>query len=93
MTKYPRLKSEIVIRGIAQKEIARVLCLNEKTVSHKIQGKSAFTWPEVCKIQSKFFPDIDKDTLFASADIYCATNSRKKIPHSRSCGGEKAQLK
>lgn len=68
MIKYPRLKSEIVLRGITQKEIARALSLDEKTISCKIQGKTAFTWPEVCRIQSEFFPDIDKDILFASAE-------------------------
>lgn len=64
MARYPVLIGEIARRKVPKKEIAKQIGVCYKTLSNKIEGKSPFTWPEVCTINEKFFPDIEKDTLF-----------------------------
>ena len=49
-------------------EIADALGITQRALSQKIAGKRAFKWDEVCAIQSRFCPDIDKDTLFAATE-------------------------
>lgn len=39
-----------------------------KYVDVTAAGKRDFKWDEVCLIQSRFFPDIDKDTLFMATE-------------------------
>lgn len=62
---YPRLVSEIAMRGIKKKAIAAELNISEKSLYNKMTGAVSFTWEETCAIRSRFFPDItDKDILF-----------------------------
>ena len=61
--KYEYLERMITKRGIRKTIIARV-GISPKTLTNKVNGKAAFTWPEVQVIQSQFFPDIEKDVLF-----------------------------
>ncbi len=63
---YSYLKGKIVERGMRQKAIADALGITPKSMCLKINGKRSFKWDEVCVIQNRFFPDIDKDTLFAT---------------------------
>ena len=65
---YSFLKGKIVERGMKQCAIADALGITPRALSQKIAGKRAFKWDEVCAIQSRFFPDIDKDTLFAATE-------------------------
>lgn len=60
---YSFLKGKIVERGMRQNAIADALGITPRALSQKIAGTRAFKWDEVCAIQSRFFPDIDKDTL------------------------------
>lgn len=61
---YPILDAKIFERGIKQSVMASALGITQRALLNKRKGKAPFTWPEVCIIQSRFFPDIDKDTLF-----------------------------
>ena len=56
--KYEYLERMIAKRGIRKTIIARVVGISPKTLTNKVNGKAAFTWPEVQAIQSQFFPDI-----------------------------------
>lgn len=68
MEYYPVLKYKVAERGIKQKVIAEALGITVRTLYKKMRGITPFTWEEVCTFQTKFFPDIDKDVLFASDD-------------------------
>ncbi len=61
---YSFLRGKIAERGIKKSVIASELGITQTALNHKIEGKSPFKWTEACLIQSKFFPDMDKDTLF-----------------------------
>lgn len=61
---YPNLEGEIAKRGILKKDIAETLELTSKGLTCKLTGKVDFWYQEACVIQSKFFPDVPKDTLF-----------------------------
>ena len=61
---YPTLTAEIAKRGIKKCVIASALGISGKALHNKMCGKTPFTWPEVCNIRDRFFPDMDKDRLF-----------------------------
>ncbi len=63
--KYNVLNGKIVEKGIKRQEIYKELGISEKSFRNKLNGKSDFTWTQVCLIQEKFFPELDKETLFA----------------------------
>lgn len=63
--KYEYLEKMIAKRGIRKTSIARAAGIAPRTLANKMNGKVAFTWPEVQIIQSQFFPDIEKDRLFS----------------------------
>lgn len=63
---YKRLNDEILVRGIKKIAIANYLGISPKSLKQKIDGESPFTWEQVRKIQSHFFPDLAKDELFLS---------------------------
>lgn len=65
MQKYPTLEVEIVRRGLKKKAIAESLGISTKALSNKLTGKTSFTWPEACKTQEVFFPDMEMRTLFS----------------------------
>lgn len=65
---YPNLAGEIAKRGIKKCAIASELGISYRALQNKFSGKVPFTWPEVCSIEKTFFPDMDKNTLFALAD-------------------------
>lgn len=62
---YNVLNGKIAERGIKKKVIAETLGITPRAFSNKLAGRSKITWPEACIIQKKFFPDLDKDYLFA----------------------------
>ena len=65
---YPNLVGEIAKRGIKKSVIAERIGISERTLYNKLYGIAEFTWPEIRTINSCFFPDMDKDTLFALAE-------------------------
>ncbi len=68
MGRYPVLQYKVLERGIKQKAIAEALGITTRTLYKKMHGITPFTWEEACAFQEKFFPDMDKDVLFASDD-------------------------
>lgn len=59
------LSSEIAKRGVKKSAIAAFLDLSERAFYNKLMGVSSFSWDEACAIRDNFFPDMDKDDLFA----------------------------
>ena len=68
IVKYPTLISEMSKRKITKKAVAQCLGICEKALHNKLKGESEFTWPETSAIRDTFFPDMNKDTLFAKSD-------------------------
>lgn len=62
---YQNLAGEIAKRGIKKSAISSALGISGRALYSKMTGETQFTWPEVCGINEKFFPDMSKDTLFA----------------------------
>ena len=65
---FPVLTGEIAKRGIKKCAISSALGISGRALYNKMSGKVPFTWPEACRINEKFFPDMSKDELFAQAD-------------------------
>lgn len=61
---YKFLRGKIAERGVKKKTIAIELGITTRALKNKIDGVTPFKWEEACKIHDRFFPDIDKDTLF-----------------------------
>ncbi len=61
---YPKLKEMIFVRGVKQKTMAEALSISTRSFSKKLNGHVPFSWPEVCILHGRFFPDIPKDELF-----------------------------
>lgn len=68
MVFYPNLASELAKRGIKKNVIANSLGICDKSLRNKMNGKVAFTWPEVQVIRKRFFPDLDPGYLFSTAE-------------------------
>ena len=67
MYEYPELIGEMAKRGVKQTAIARMLGITPRTLYGKLSGESDFKLSEANKIHERFFPDVDKDTLFRRA--------------------------
>lgn len=65
---YPNLTGEIAKRGVRKSAIASALGISGKSLQNKMKGSVPFTWPEVCTINARFFPDMRKEDLFAIDD-------------------------
>ena len=65
---YPTLRGEIAKRGIKKSVIAERAGITERTLYSKLSGLTSFTWEEVCVISETFFPDLDRNTLFAKTN-------------------------
>ena len=61
---YPNLTAEIAKRGIRPRDMAAMLDMSSRTLSNKMKGKTAFTWPEACKLKNKLFPDCEYEYIF-----------------------------
>lgn len=66
MVFYPALAAEIARRGIKKKAIADALGICNRSLNNKLAGRVSFTWDEVKRIRSQFFPDMTADKLFES---------------------------
>lgn len=60
---YPNLASKIAERGIKKSSIADAIACSPRALSNKLNGRTEFSWSEVCRIQQVFFPDMTKETL------------------------------
>ena len=65
---YPMLVGEIAKRGIKKRSIAKRIGISDRALYNKMSGAVSFTWDEVVEINSRFFPDLDKNVLFARAE-------------------------
>lgn len=65
---YPNLVGQIAARGISKSTVAATLKCTQKTLNSKLNGKSQFTWNEVCLMKNVLFPDLDISTLMHSND-------------------------
>ena len=63
---YPNLEVKIFKRGIKQKALADALGISVRSLHNKLKGIVPFTWPEVCVMQTEFFPEATKDELLAN---------------------------
>ena len=68
LVQYPIHEREIAGRGIKKKAIAESVNVCNKSLSNKLSGRVPFTWPEVCEIRNRFFPDMTVETLFARVE-------------------------
>jgi hypothetical protein len=68
MVCYPILIGEMAKRQIKKKDVAECIGVCYKSFDNKMNGRVAFTWPEVKKIRHEFFPDIQTDELFATTE-------------------------
>lgn len=65
---YPTLIGEIAKRGIRKSVIAKRIGISDRALYNKLSGSASFTWDEVVKINSYFFPDFSPADLFARSD-------------------------
>lgn len=61
---YPKLESEIVLRGIHKQDIQKHLNCKMGTFMLKLNGERRFTLDEAIKIQEACFPDVSVNDLF-----------------------------
>lgn len=62
---YSNLKSILYRKNITIKQYADFLNVSEKTVQNKLQGLTAFTYPEFKRTCSLLLPEYNADYLFA----------------------------
>ena len=61
---YFNLRILLTSKSISIKKFAEFLEVSEKTAQNKLNGVTAFTYPEVCKIKEFLFPEYDLDYIF-----------------------------
>ncbi len=64
---YPELVGEMAKRGFTRTSVARRLGISARTLYSKLAGDTDFTLSEANVIHTTFFPDVDKEVLFARA--------------------------
>lgn len=65
---YPELIGEMAKRKLTRTSIAESIGISTRTLYSKLMGTTDFTLSEANKIHATFFPDIEKDRLFARTD-------------------------
>lgn len=65
---YPELVAEMAKRKLTRTAVAKELGISTRALYSKLNGETDFTLSEANAIHSNFFPDMEKDTLFARAD-------------------------
>lgn len=60
---YPNLVGQMAARGISRATLAATLKCAPKTLYYKLNGRSQFTWNEVCLMRNELFPDLEISTL------------------------------
>lgn len=62
---YSNLKGILYQKNIAIKQYAEFLGISEKTAQNKLQGVTAFSYPEFKKTCTLLLPEYNADYLFA----------------------------
>lgn len=65
---YKNLKNELHKKGIALKSFAEFLGISDKTIQNKMNGTTAFSYPEVEKTNRILFPEFNLEYLFKKED-------------------------
>ena len=65
---FKNLKAEMAREGFSNDNIAKALGINVSTVSAKLNSYDRLKLSEAKKIQSKLFPNLSIDYLFATDD-------------------------
>ena len=65
---YPELIGEMAKRNLTRTSVAKELGISTRALYSKLTGGTDFTLSEANAIHSIFFPDLDKEVLFARAD-------------------------
>ncbi|MGF9906935.1 hypothetical protein [Brevibacillus porteri] len=69
---FPNIRAEMARNRLTASAMAEKLELNERTLGNKLSGKSEFTWSEVNRIRSIFFPSCSLEYLFQKEEQYTA---------------------
>ncbi len=75
---YINLKKEMRRKSVAQRDIARILGMDEIMAAQKINSQRSFTLEEAEKIQSEFFPDTEITYLFQVKSIESSQQGRSE---------------
>lgn len=65
---FPELVGEMAKRGLTRTSVAERLGISTRTLYSKLVGDTDFTLSEANLIHAAFFPDVDKEALFARPD-------------------------
>lgn len=65
---YPELVGAMAKRNLTRSAIAKEIGITPRTLYSKLSGETDFTLSEARAIHDTFFPDMDKETLFAPAN-------------------------
>lgn len=65
---YSNLRAEMARGSIGVKALSQEIGCSEKTLRNKLNGETAFTWPEAKAIRKKVNPTMDIETLFKRDD-------------------------
>lgn len=65
---YRNLEAELARKGIKRADIAKALGVTIGTVSEKLNSATKLKVIEATIIRDTFFPDLELDYLFATAD-------------------------
>lgn len=61
---FPNIRAEMARSNLLISSMAKKLKLNERTLGNKLSGKTEFTWSEVNRIRTLFFPTCSLEYLF-----------------------------
>ena len=63
---YLNMKLELRREGVSQKQVASHLGMTTNNLNAKINGRVAFTVPEVVEMRDRFMPDATLDYLLST---------------------------
>ena len=61
---FPNIRAEMARNNLTARNMASNLNLDERTLGNKLKGKTEFTWGEVQRIHTRFFPNCSIEYLF-----------------------------
>lgn len=62
---YPNFERESRDRNLEYQTMADALGITLRCFKNKLSGVSPISWPQVCLLQTVFFPGMTKEYLFA----------------------------
>lgn len=63
MNNFPNFTA-LLLRKTTLQNAAKVLDITSRTLYNKLNGRTQFTWREVCVLRDTFFPDCTVDEIF-----------------------------